>query len=324
MWFSPDGNRLAFIQFDDTPTSVINIPYYGESGNVEFQYPKNRPVAYPKAGAANPFVKLFIVNLNDIDENLNHFQIQVPSELNPAEHIITVVSWLDNDRLCSVWMNRVQNQAFIQINKNQERQDFFKLESKTGWVDMFSAPLISRDGSQIAIIAPQKQSNQLGYYRHLTILTTTTKKQRATEDALTKGSFVVQSLLHWDHKNNLIFFTSNSEKSNILHVYAVKATGGSPICVTCGISNSKGEILIFFSQIYDLFYYQFHLNTGQQQNYFTADFSTGNSVVITSLGPNIPSTSVYKWSFKDSKYACKFNKFKASRKVILSFKNTQF
>lgn len=241
VWFSPDGNRLAFIQFDDTPTSVINIPFYGESGNFEFQYPKNRPVPYPKAGAHNPFVKLFYVNLNEIDENLNHFQVPVPSELNTSEHIITVVSWLDSERLCSIWMNREQNLAFIQINRNQDRQDLFRQESKTGWVDLFSEPLVSKDGSQIAIISPQKQSELLGDYRHLTVLSTNVKKQRAVENAITKGTFVVQSLLYWDHKNNLIFFTSNAEKSNILHVYAVKASGGNPLCVTCGIKNSKGN-----------------------------------------------------------------------------------
>ncbi|KAL5290049.1 DPP10 family protein [Megaselia abdita] len=278
VWFSPDGNRLAFIQFDDTQTSVINIPFYGESGNVEFQYPKNRPVPYPKAGAANPFVKLFYINLNEIDENLNHFQIQVPSELNPSEHIISVVSWLDSERLCSIWMNREQNLAFIQINKNQDRQDLFRQESNSGWVDLFSEPLVNKDGSQIAIIAPQRQSESLGDYRHLTLLSTNGRKQRAVGSALTKGTFVVQALLYWDHSNNLIFFTSNAEKSNVLHVYAVKANGGNPMCITCGIKNSEG----------------------QQQSYFTADFSTGNFVVITSLGPNIPLTSVHRWSYKEN------------------------
>lgn len=243
VWFTPDGNRLAFIQFDDTQTSVMNIPFYGESGNVEYQYPKNRLVPYPKAGAVNPFVKLFYVNLNDIDENLSHFQIQVPSELNTSEHIISVVSWLDNERLCSIWMNREQNIAFIQINKNQDRYDLFKQESKTGWVDFFSEPLVNSDGTQIAIIAPQKQSEQLGDYRHLTVLTTTRGKKRSEGKAVTKGTFVVQSLLYWNHQNNLIFFTSNFEKSNILHVYAIKPTGGNPICVTCGIKNSRGKYI---------------------------------------------------------------------------------
>lgn len=244
VWFNPDGNRLAFIQFDDTQTSVVNIPFYGESGNAEFQYPKSRLVPYPKAGAVNPFVKLFYVNLNDIDENLNHFQIQVPSELNTSEHIISVVSWLDSERLCSIWMNREQNLAFIQINKNQDRQDLFRQESNTGWVDLFSEPLVNKDGSKIAIIAPQKQSENLGDYRHLTILTTNVKRQRSVGHAVTKGTFVVQSLLYWDHKNDLIFFTSNTEKSShILHVYAVKVSAGNPLCVTCGIENAKGKYI---------------------------------------------------------------------------------
>lgn len=242
VWFSPDGQKIAYIQFNDLQVSVINLPVYGEAGNMEFQYPRNRPVFYPKSGANNPFVRLFIVNLNE--DKINPFQVQVPSELNTLEHIITVVNWVDNDKLLSVWMNRVQTLAYIQINNNQDRLDLYKQESKTGWVDIFSEPLKNSDGSQIAIIAPQKQSDQAGNYRHVTVLSTKSTK-RTAGSAITKGNFGVQSLLHWDHGHNLIFYTSNQEKSNYLHVYAVKSGGGDPICVTCGLTNSKGNLKIF-------------------------------------------------------------------------------
>uniref|UniRef100_T1H458 Dipeptidylpeptidase IV N-terminal domain-containing protein n=1 Tax=Megaselia scalaris TaxID=36166 RepID=T1H458_MEGSC len=238
VWFSPDGQKIAYIQFNDLQVSVINLPVYGEAGNMEFQYPRNRPVFYPKSGANNPFVRLFIVNLNE--DKINPFQVQVPSELNTLEHIITVVNWVDNDKLLSVWMNRVQTLAYIQINNNQDRLDLYKQESKTGWVDIFSEPLKNSDGSQIAIIAPQKQSDQAGNYRHVTVLSTKSTK-RTAGSAITKGNFGVQSLLHWDHGHNLIFYTSNQEKSNYLHVYAVKSGGGDPICVTWDLPILKAE-----------------------------------------------------------------------------------
>uniref|UniRef100_T1GFX1 Dipeptidylpeptidase IV N-terminal domain-containing protein n=1 Tax=Megaselia scalaris TaxID=36166 RepID=T1GFX1_MEGSC len=113
VWFSPDGNRIAFIQFDDSQTSLINIPIYGESGNMNFQYTKNRPIFYPKAGSKNPFVKLFYINLNDT--HFLPYQIQAPEELNTSEYIITVVSWVNNYKILSIWMNRVQNMAIYYL-----------------------------------------------------------------------------------------------------------------------------------------------------------------------------------------------------------------
>lgn len=47
--------------------------------------------------------------------------------------------------------------------------------------------------------------------------------------------------------------------------------------------------------------------TDQQQSYFTADFSIGNFVVISSLGPNIPAISVYRWLYKDGEYLKTFS-----------------
>jgi len=40
IWFSPDGDKIAWIEFNDTNVDVMTITHYGQPGNLQFQYPK--------------------------------------------------------------------------------------------------------------------------------------------------------------------------------------------------------------------------------------------------------------------------------------------
>lgn len=41
-------------------------------------------------------------------------EILAPEAVRDIEHVITAVSWLNNETVVSVWMNRIQNQAYLQ------------------------------------------------------------------------------------------------------------------------------------------------------------------------------------------------------------------
>lgn len=107
-------------------------------------------------------------------------------------------------------------------------------------MDFFSAPFKNRDGTRIAFITPQPQNNS-GEYRHLVILSTTSSTGKP--EALTRGKYVVTSILHWDTTHDIIFYTANTEQNpEQLHVYAIKAaTGQTAKCLTCNLQKSNGE-----------------------------------------------------------------------------------
>ena len=48
MWFSPDGENLAFITFNDTEVNEAVIMRYGNPGDLKDQYSKEEKFRYPK------------------------------------------------------------------------------------------------------------------------------------------------------------------------------------------------------------------------------------------------------------------------------------
>ncbi|GLD51466.1 inactive dipeptidyl peptidase 10 isoform X1 [Lates japonicus] len=57
-WWSPDGERLAFLVLNDSLVPNMALPRF-----TGMAYPKGKQYPYPKAGQPNPAVKLYVVNL---------------------------------------------------------------------------------------------------------------------------------------------------------------------------------------------------------------------------------------------------------------------
>ncbi|KRF84798.1 venom dipeptidyl peptidase 4 isoform X2 [Drosophila virilis] len=280
-WFNPSGTQIAFIQFDDSPTHVINFPYYGDAGDLRFQYPLHQEIPYPKAGSSNPRVVLFMADLERAAAG-NEFltSMPVPSALNTeTDYIVTAVSWLDDNNVLSVWMNRIQNAAYVVSFDGLSRKLLYSTESKTGWVDLYTAPFKNRNGSRLAFVLPHEN------YKQLQLLSTDVSN--AQLEPLTSGKFVVDSILHWDATHDVIFYTANTEEHpEQMHLYAIRAVTTrkqAAKCLTCKLMTS-GDV---------------------EQNYYTAIFNDNNQIVITSLGPGIPTTAVYEWTYSFSQVTLK-------------------
>uniref|UniRef100_A0A8C2YDP0 Fibroblast activation protein alpha n=1 Tax=Coturnix japonica TaxID=93934 RepID=A0A8C2YDP0_COTJA len=142
LWWSPSGKYLAYVQFNDSDIPVIEYSYFGED-----QYPRKIIIPYPKAGAKNPTVKVFIVDTT----NTEAFG---PKEV---DHYFTWLTWVTDNRVGVQWLKRIQNFSVLAIcdfNENSntwdcpESQQHIE-ESQTGWAGGFfvSAPYFTSDGS---------------------------------------------------------------------------------------------------------------------------------------------------------------------------------
>ncbi|XP_055533740.1 venom dipeptidyl peptidase 4 isoform X2 [Wyeomyia smithii] len=265
-WFSPDGKRIAFIKFSDVNTRVMKIPIYGPAGNPEFQYPHELSLHYPKSGTPNPEVFLYQVDLTNPTVKT---EIVPPPSLVTTEkdHIITSVGWATNDRVISIWKNRVQNHAIIKsCDASNTCVEVHEINVSGGWLELFSAPIFNKDGSHFVLIS------SVNGYRHVTMIPTAVKGS----EAITSGKFVVQDILKWDAESNLIFYTANTaEDSHVLHIYAVLGEKGATAqCLSCLAESSP------------------------LQSYFNAQMSKkGNYLVLEAKGPNVPWSELYHWSY---------------------------
>lgn len=258
-WFSKDGKKIAFIQFVDSAVPSITLPLYGLPG--QFKYPEMIPVSYPKAGAKNPLVKLFYVNLNGVNpENLP--EIPKPLSLGANEYLITSVGWANGNDLISVWMNRIQNQGVIlKCTSNSDCVELLTLKPDEGWIEFFTPPLFNNDGTEMIFIGSTNG------YRHIKVLNLNTK----AVSNRTSGSYIVTEILKFNKDNNVIIYTANTEEDiKAQHVYAIKnVNGAQPVCLTC--------------KLYE------------DQSYYSAEVSEGGSyLIINAGGVDVPRSDLYK------------------------------
>lgn len=266
LWFSPDGTQLAYVRFDDTPVRTMQIPIYGLPGAL--QYPEEVVIPYPKTGSANPTVQLFSVDLKTLanENKIEKHEILAPTSLRNEEHIIAVVAWANNETLLSTWMNRVQNEAYVQTCVDDKCKVLKSWVSLTGWIDFFKAPLFNADGTQFVFINSTKQANNESY-RHLTMVS----MESGETTALTSGNFVVLDALHWDLKRNRIFYLANNENGSYTqNLYVVNVDERKSPCLTCNI-----------------------IRDGVLQTYFSATFSpNGELMMLSNDGPSIPRADI--------------------------------
>lgn len=270
IWFAPDGSQLAYAHFNDSEVNTFTYPLYGQPG--QLQYPYQNQLPYPKTGSPNPVARLFSIDLKTLTPtNIERYEISAPTDVDPESTIISTVQWADNRTLLSSWMNRVQNQAHIQVCTDDKCRALMHLVSKTGWIDFYKAPLFNDNGTKFLYILPQLQSNN-ETYNHVTLVSMETGQQKA----LTKGIIAVTDILLWNNQANVVYFEATGEDAaQEKHVYLVavnESDAQKPVCITCNITRN-----------------------GRLQTHFGADFSSdGKHLILSNDGPSVPRIDIVR------------------------------
>ncbi|XP_037331402.2 inactive dipeptidyl peptidase 10-like isoform X1 [Pungitius pungitius] len=226
-WWSPDGERLAFLAINDSLVPSMVLPQFTGSA-----YPRGLQYPYPVAGQKNPSVTLSVVNL---------FGATHTQELQPPDQIrdfyVTMVTWISNTHLAVRWINRPQNasvltecDATIGVCKPRHR------DSSETWLSMQTQkPLFSRDTSRFFLSLPVKQGGQ-GDFHHVTMFSRKPRSDRDEVRRLTSGDWEATELLAYDENNHIIYFLSTEDAAEQRHVYSVSTLGLFPRrCLTCGL-----------------------------------------------------------------------------------------
>ncbi|XP_018904753.1 venom dipeptidyl peptidase 4 isoform X2 [Bemisia tabaci] len=250
MWFSPDGQKLAYASFNDTSVPVMTVPFYGAASSPKFQYPLPVNIRYPKAGRSNPTVNLNLVTLPKASENPTAQPsltlLPRPDDFSEHNSILSIVTWRDASNIIAIWFNRVQNSSRIMLCKAEGKQECFvlyKLDESNGWIEIDKAPVFSEDGKHMLLVLPHLDPSGSDKYPHITRLSTEVPKESIP---LTEGAFSVNHIHGWDWAEHKIYFTATlPQHPEQLHFFVTSdgldASSKSPECLSCKLKLSSGS-----------------------------------------------------------------------------------
>uniref|UniRef100_A0A8C5IZJ0 Dipeptidyl peptidase 4 n=1 Tax=Junco hyemalis TaxID=40217 RepID=A0A8C5IZJ0_JUNHY len=246
LWWSPNGNFLAYASFNDTEVPVIEYSFYSED---TLQYPKTIKIPYPKAGATNPTVQFFIVDTTSLP-TFNSVEIFPPAEIKSSDHYLSVVTWVTDERICLQWLRRIQNFSVLTVCDFENatwscpKEKQFTEESTTGWIGRFQP--------SVPHFAPDKASyykvfSDTAGYNHCWLVPV----------AITTGNWEVISIEAVTNQFLYYISNANNEMPGGRNLYKVllESSPKLPKCVSCNLDEKRCQYYsVSFSK--DTQYYQ--------------------------------------------------------------------
>ncbi|KAM9670115.1 dipeptidyl peptidase 4 isoform 1-T1 [Dama dama] len=256
LWWSPNGTFLAYAQFNDTEVPLIEYSFYSDES---LQYPKTVKIPYPKAGAVNPTVKFFVVDISSLSPNISATSKQIvpPGSMLIGDHYLCGVTWVTEERISLQWLRRIQNYSIMDIcdyDRSTGRwissvaRQHIEI-STTGWVGRFrpAEPHFTSDGNSFYKII----SNEEGY-KHICHFQT--DKRSCT--FITKGAWEVIGIEALT--SDYLYYISNEYKGmpGGRNLYKIQLNDYTKVmCLSCELNPDRCQYYsVSFSQ--DAKYYQ--------------------------------------------------------------------
>lgn len=217
LWWSADGEKIAYLSFNETGVPTFRVPYYMDNTKYGTSYPRELELRYPKVDATNPTVAF---NLLDVASS----EITpIPIDAFAADDlIIGEVAWVTDGHSNVLFRayNRVQDSEKV-INVDvasastavvRERQE------DEGWLD---------NNLAITYVGAAASNGTNGtYYLDLSDVSGWTHiylypVNGGAAVPLTSGEWEVRSILKVDTERSLVYYTSTEHHSTESHLYSV-------------------------------------------------------------------------------------------------------
>lgn len=265
LWFSPQGDKLGFLRFNDTLVPEFPIPYYVQDGHSE--YPEVVTIKYPKPGYPNPEVDLIVYHV--IDPSSASSTV-APADLvrlenTSLEKLITEVLWVSDDHILVKTSNRASDELqvfLVSVAKGKAAKSALvrSHHAQNSWFEVTSS----------AIYVPKNESAgrlEDGYldlvekdgFNHLAYFT---PPENPRPKFLTQGKWEVLTN-QFDSLKNKVYFQATQKSSIERHLYSVDllAPEKEPTNVT--------DVSV--------------------EGWFSGSFSSGSRfVLVTYSGPGVP------------------------------------
>ncbi|MEY3186191.1 MAG: hypothetical protein RL675_10 [Bacteroidota bacterium] len=215
-WWSPNSKQIVFMRMDDTKVPLF--PIYSEAG----QHGYSENTRYPKAGDANPTVKIGFTSPEGGSVTWADFNEQ-------DDQYFGMPYWTPDGNTSLVqWMNRGQDQLIIYAvdPSTGNKKELYKEEQKT-WIDL------DDQGGRITFLPNKKgfilQSDKDGWeqlYWH--------NMDGSLKNKITSGNNWSTTVRYIDSVKNIIYFTSRAENSARVDLYRVDLDGKNQQRLTFG------------------------------------------------------------------------------------------
>lgn len=254
LWWSPQGDYLAFFKINESSVNEFVIPYYVQNSNDV--YSELRSIKYPKSGTPNPVAEVALYDVNKDTVSSINLTGGTPD-------LLTEAKWVGDDQLLIKGSDRSSDVLDVYlINAMTGTSKLVRKNSSNGgwWEITHNTLHIPRDNSKgrnddgYLDVLPIDGFNHLVYFE---------SAESSTPVVLTSGKWEIEDgPFAFDHETNDVYFISTMESSTQRHLYSVN------------LKTPKKIIPI----------------TNVQENaVYTASFSSGSRFVLISYrGPGIP------------------------------------
>ena len=225
--WSPDGNRIAYWQFNTAgvrnfaliydvgaPYDVVTHIPYPEYG----VYPYVREIPYPEPGTPNSMVRVGVVSSSGGETKW----MQVPGD--PANNYIARMDWADANSLVMQHVNRRQDTNDVLLaDASSGAVSTAYSEHDDAWVDVVPDMRWLHGGKDFLWV------NEKDGWRHVFVISRDGKQVRP----VTKGDFDVTAVVGVDPKEEWLYYEASPDNATQRYLFRTRLDGsGTPARVT--------------------------------------------------------------------------------------------
>ncbi len=213
-WWSPDSQKLAFVEVDETHIPVYRIVHQGKDGLGDGAQEDHR---YPFAGMPNARVRLGVIARDGGD-------VQWLDLGDNPDIYLARVKWLPNGRLTAQILNREQSQLdLLEFDLETGQKRCFVRETSDVWINLHNMLYPLKKLAEHEAGGFIWASERTGFC-HLYLYDADGNEIRP----LTSGEWQVDSLAGVNLKQSVVYFMASQETPTESHLYQVSLLGGEP------------------------------------------------------------------------------------------------
>ncbi len=215
-WWSPDGNRIAYLRTDETEVPVFTLNRLDEPDGI---HGRLEQVPYPKAGDPNPKVKMGIA---DISTGKTTW---VKTDYSVDQYIAWPFWTTDSKKLAVQVVNRDQNDIKF-ILADPFTGDFTTIyeESRPTWVEFFEDIYVMKNGSGFIVRSYKNDWENLYYYGW----------DGKLISQITNFAWRVNAIERVDEDAKVVYFTGTGPESTDNHFFRVGLDGRNLLQISRG------------------------------------------------------------------------------------------